>query len=111
MLMSSITVSKGQLAVIRSKMAYDYLPTALNRIILAMSSANERIALEASKWMAEMVLGKPRQVEEDTASDKETALLLAKTLRQVIENTSPHVIDVVHRGILNSPPAVEEFDG
>ncbi len=59
-----------------------------------MSHQNPRIAFEAAKWIAEMVLGKPRQPIEGDAASKELALTLAQTLRDVLESNKPEPVYV-----------------
>jgi hypothetical protein len=78
---------KAQSLSERRKIAQHYLPKAMERIVKLIDGAHsERIQLDASIWVAEMVLGKPKQEIEGTASDA-VALELAKALRHAIEHT------------------------
>lgn len=68
-------------------MAEQYLPKAMSRIIYLMDNAHsERIRLDAATWVAEMVLGKPKQEIDDNSTVQATALELAKALRLAIEH-------------------------
>ncbi len=66
---------------IEKQKLFQYLPTAINRIVLAMDSGDEKIALGASRWIAEQCIGKPGAViSEDDAAAAGTAF--AKAMRE-----------------------------
>lgn len=76
----------------RKKMENDYLPKALERIYRAIASTNDRIALDAAKWIAEMCLGKPRQPQDGDGGESEgVARILAETLRALAERQLPQL--------------------
>lgn len=61
-----------------------YLEKALKRIAACLDSQNDKIAFQAAKWIAEMLLGKPTQPIQAESSSRELATELARALREAI---------------------------
>jgi len=94
------------------RIEHEWLPKALENIAAAMDSTNEQVAFTAAKWIAEMILGKPRQPIDADATASEIALALATTLRRVLEDNRPIPLDNPESAIMEGthvlgPPAVE----
>ncbi len=90
------TVSRPQIE--RQKL-FQYLPKAVDRIVKAMDSEDEKIALGAARWIAEQCIGKPgNNISEDDAHAFGAGF--AKALREAHEEAA-------------SRPAIEEpiFEG
>ena len=66
------------------KLLEEHLDKALRKIIGAIDSTNDKIALAAAKWVAEMVLGKPNQAIQVNDSGKELAVALVQALREAM---------------------------
>ncbi len=118
------TVSRPQIE--RQKL-FQYLPKSLDRIVLAIDSEDEKIALGAAKWIAEQCIGKPGNViSEDDAKAAGTAF--AHALREAHEEAAQKpavegpILDGQVRilgnpipeepaiGLLNSESALAEID-
>lgn len=68
------------------------LPNAIDKIVDLIKSDNEVLAFNAAKLVIERVLGKsvqPVVTEDGGRDDRETATILAKTLREIL--TPGHV--------------------
>ncbi len=74
----------------KRRIANDYLPKAVDSIVnlLDNDQASLRLKFDAAKWLAEQVIGKPKELIETTttSSDTELAVLLASTLRNVLDS-------------------------
>lgn len=89
----------NQTASQRQKLAKDYLPKALERIVHLISNAHsERVQLDASIWVAEMAMGKPKQELQTDPNNTALALELAKALRVAIEG--PNRSDTLQEGVI-----------
>lgn len=89
----------NQTASQRQKLAKDYLPKALERIVHLISNAHsERVQLDASIWVAEMAMGKPKQELQTDPNNTALALELAKALRVAIEG--PNRSDILQEGVI-----------
>lgn len=96
-------------SITRRQIEDRYLPRALNRIAEAMESDDEKLAFAAARWVAEMVLGKPRQELAAGTAGAELAAQFAQALRDALmerENALPPPEAPVIEGgvrILGSP--------
>lgn len=83
----------------KRRIANDHLPRAIDTIVSLLDDefASLRLKFDAAKWLAEQVLGKPKElIEMSHASDSEVAVLLAQTLREVLDKQQIiKVIDAV----------------
>ena len=119
------TVSRPQIE--RQKL-FQYLPHAVERIVKAMDSENEKISLGAARWIAEQCIGKPgNNISEDDAHAFGAGF--AKALREAHEEAASRpaieeptlegqvrilgnpIPETSTEGILNSDSALAEIDG
>lgn len=84
--------SESVVHITKRYMEDEALPTAIDQIVKLSTHPKPEIALSASKWIAEQVLGKPKQVVEETGTMAEIAKTLAQTFRQLAENQSAGVL-------------------
>lgn len=81
----------------KRRIANDYLPKAIDIIATMMVDEKQspRLRFDAAKWLAEQAIGKPKEmIETVTTPDSELAVLLASTLRNVLDRQQPiQVID------------------
>ena len=62
----------------RQKLSDDYLEKALKVVKQTMDSGDEKLSWDAAKWVAEMVMGKPKQaIETSGGVEAEMARMLA----------------------------------
>ncbi|KKN77064.1 hypothetical protein LCGC14_0364030 [marine sediment metagenome] len=81
----------------RQKLADEYLEKALTVIKATMEGLDEKLAYNAAIWVAEMVMGKPKQAIEQTGGvEAEMARLLASAYAQHLQSQ------------VALPPAVED---
>ncbi len=90
----------------RQRLADDYLEKALSVVKITMESADEKLRWDAAKWVAEMVMGKPKQeIEQSGGIEAEMARMLASAYAehlQVQAALPPAIEDGVY--VLGSPP-------
>lgn len=73
----------------RQKLQDDYLEKALKVVQSTMESVDEKVAWKAAQWVAEMVMGKPKQELEQTGGvEAEMARLLASAYAQHLQSQS-----------------------
>ncbi len=61
----------------RTKMADDYFEKAMKVVDKTMSASDPKLRWDAAKWVAEMVMGKPKQaIESEGGTEAEMARLL-----------------------------------
>lgn len=106
------TVSKP---TIERQKLWQYLPKAINRIVLAIDSDNEKIALGAARYLVDQCIGKPGSIiSEEDASAAGTAF--AKALREAQDEaaTRPAIQEPIVEGqvrILGNPIPEEPVEG
>ena len=65
----------------RMKLADEYLEKALGVLKNTMNSFDEKVAWDAAKWVAEMVMGKPKQaIENEGGTEAVMARMLSLAL-------------------------------
>ena len=83
----------------KRRIAHDHLPKAIDTIVSLLDNewASLRLKFDAAKWIAEQVMGKSKElIEFNSTSDSEVAVLLAQTLREVLDKEQiVKVIDAV----------------
>lgn len=71
----------------RQKLADEYLDKALEVIKTTMEGIDEKLAYNAAIWVAEMVMGKPKQAIEQTGGvEAEMARLLASAYAEHLKS-------------------------
>ena len=76
----------SQPVLAKKQIAERHLSDAIHTVLKIMhNSKSEKRRMDAAIWIAEMVLGKPKDaaVEEHEKKGQEIALLMAQTLREI----------------------------
>lgn len=96
----------------RNKLADEYLGKALEVVKATMSSSDEDLRYKAAVWVAEMVMGKPKQAIENSGGvEAEMARMLATAYADhlQVQAALPPAIDGNVR-ILGGPPDTDHPD-
>lgn len=100
---------------IEKQKLFQYLPRATERIVAAMESLDEKIALGAARWIAEQCIGKPGANISDTDAHAVGAAF-AQALREAHEEaaTRPAIEEPTIEGqvrILGNPNSESPTEG
>ena len=83
----------------RQKLADEYLEKAMVVVKATMESADEKVAWKAAQWVAEMVMGKPKQEVEQTGGiEAEMARMLGMAYASYL-NPQPALPPVIEDGV------------